>query len=1067
MTMHNAIRLSPARIIALVAALAGFFAFGTVSFASADATDTIVNPFFKADTAGGLNGWQTSGSIPASYLNDQGIGCSSAADVRIRFVCVPESGSPVAIAGTAGNVPPPQGSLLGSTGNAGHTARIRSTDIFNADESDISGQSNFAMVMSGCDNGSPGTTTLSNAQPFPGRANDVLYGWSFFSSADWWPDSGSVQIVGPNGQATTVFQSEITSTPNPAGSWDHPVQPGPAPPNFPAGDQGRPGTGWIGWSYTFPANGNYQIVASSSNGNDCNGPSVIGLQMKPVHPIKIGQLIDFNTPSVTYGDPDFNVNGVAHDAHDSSIVNPTGAPTFSTTDNNCTVTPSGTVHILSVGDGRCDITASVPQSRTYASLSVTRPVIINPATLRVNANDNSKQYGAANPSNLTYGLSGFVNGENANSANVSGAPNCSVAADSGTAGGSYPNAITCMPGGLSAPNYTFQSGVQGTLTVSPQTLQIVPDDQQMAYHGTAPTLTSHLTGFINGDDAVSAQVQGAANCSIDPSAGPAVGAYPGAITCKLGTLSSSSYNFQQGSAKLTINPIPQQITFNGGSFPDHYTTNAVNPGATVSPSDLQVQYTATGDCSVGSDGRPRLQQPASWPGSCTITASQPGDGNHLAASPVTQSFSFGKPNVPPTVNITTAADGANYYQYQSIKANYSCQAAAGLSIVSCNGPVNQGSPIDTSTPGPHTFKVTGTDDSNQSAQATTTYNVIAVGTPQGNGLFTIGNTNASLNNNVNWWGSQWWKNNTLTGGTGPAEFKGYIDNSNGYPPQCGTTWTTRPGNSSKPPTSVPPYMAVVVSSDINKSGSTISGDVQSVVIVKTDAGYASDPGHAGTGTVVAKLCGNNLDQTITFNAPPNKTLTDPNFDPGATASSGLPVSYQSSTPNVCTVVSGQIDAVGVGTCTVTASQAGNDLYNAGQSVTRSFTVSAVAPLDCSSKKSNCESLLINPRPGANPTVGAGQAMTIGYSDDSPIGTGALAPTAQLSNGQLLPVTVSATSGLPLTYVTNYKRDNLAKNQANLSFSLPAGLSPGSYSVLVTVNDGDGDTDQWSWPVTVH
>jgi len=266
---------------------------------------------------------------------------------------------------------------------------------------------------------------------------------------------------------------------------------------------------------------------------------------------------------------------------------------------------------------------------------------------------------------------------------------------------------------------------------------------------------------------------------------------------------------------------------------------------------------------------------------------------------------------------------------------------------------------------------------------------------------------------------------------------------------------------------VPPYMAVVVSSDINKSGSTISGDVQSVVIVKTDAGYASDPGHAGTGTVVAKLCGNNLDQTITFNAPPNKTLTDPNFDPGATASSGLPVSYQSSTPNVCTVVSGQIDAVGVGTCTVTASQAGNDLYNAGQSVTRSFTVSAVAPLDCSSKKSNCESLLINPRPGANPTVGAGQAMTIGYSDDSPIGTGALAPTAQLSNGQLLPVTVSATSGLPLTYVTNYKRDNLAKNQANLSFSLPAGLSPGSYSVLVTVNDGDGDTDQWSWPVTVH
>jgi hypothetical protein len=50
-------------------------------------------------------------------------------------------------------------------------------------------------------------------------------------------------------------------------------------------------------------------------------------------------------------------------------------------------------------------------------------------------------------------------------------------------------------------------------------------------------------------------------------------------------------------------------------------------------------------------------------------------------------------------------------------------------------------------------------------------------------------------------------------------------------------------------------MAVIVSSSIKQSGSTISGDVAKIVIVKTDGGYDSNPGHAGTGTVVATVDG--------------------------------------------------------------------------------------------------------------------------------------------------------------------------------------------------------------------
>jgi hypothetical protein len=49
-------------------------------------------------------------------------------------------------------------------------------------------------------------------------------------------------------------------------------------------------------------------------------------------------------------------------------------------------------------------------------------------------------------------------------------------------------------------------------------------------------------------------------------------------------------------------------------------------------------------------------------------------------------------------------------------------------------------------------------------------------------------------------------------------------------------------------------MAVIVTSSADKSGSTISGSTVHIVIVKTNPGYAPNPGHAGTGTVVAVVC---------------------------------------------------------------------------------------------------------------------------------------------------------------------------------------------------------------------
>jgi hypothetical protein len=122
------------------------------------------------------------------------------------------------------------------------------------------------------------------------------------------------------------------------------------------------------------------------------------------------------------------------------------------------------------------------------------------------------------------------------------------------------------------------------------------------------------------------------------------------------------------------------------------------------------------------------------------------------------------------------------------------------------------------------------------------------------GTFVIGDGNAAIGTAVTFWGAKWWKLNTLSGGSAPAAFKGFEDMP-GSLPACRAAWSTDPGNSPPPPGGpLPAFMAVIVSSSISKSGSTISGDTVHEVIVKTNAGYAPNPGHAGTGTVVATIC---------------------------------------------------------------------------------------------------------------------------------------------------------------------------------------------------------------------
>jgi hypothetical protein len=93
-------------------------------------------------------------------------------------------------------------------------------------------------------------------------------------------------------------------------------------------------------------------------------------------------------------------------------------------------------------------------------------------------------------------------------------------------------------------------------------------------------------------------------------------------------------------------------------------------------------------------------------------------------------------------------------------------------------------------------------------------------------------------------------------------------------------------------------------------------------------------------TLVANFAISTSDQTISFSALPNKTVGDADFAPGATATSGLAVSYASSNTAVATIVNGNIHIVGAGTSTITASQAGDASHNAATNATQLLTVAA-------------------------------------------------------------------------------------------------------------------------------
>lgn len=158
-------------------------------------------------------------------------------------------------------------------------------------------------------------------------------------------------------------------------------------------------------------------------------------------------------------------------------------------------------------------------------------------------------------------------------------------------------------------------------------------------------------------------------------------------------------------------------------------------------------------------------------------------------------------------------------------------------------------------------------------------------------------------------------------------------------------------------------------------------------------------------------------QTITFANPGAQNFgTNPDLSVlggGASATSGLPVTFTSATTGVCTITSaGVLTFVTAGICTINADQAGDSAYLAATQMSQSFTVNAIVPgaptIGTAVAGDTQASVAFTAPTNTGGTTITGYTVTVSPPDVAPV-NGAASPIVVngLTNGQAYTFTVTA------------------------------------------------------------
>ncbi len=418
-------------------------------------------------------------------------------------------------------------------------------------------------------------------------------------------------------------------------------------------------------------------VVASQGGNTTYAPATNVVQSFTVN--KAGLTVTANNQSRLYGatNPVFTAGYTGFVNGDTSSVL-SGNPSVT-----CPATTNSPIGPYTITAALGTLTAA-----NYAFSFANGTLTVNPATLTVTANNQSRSYGATNPV-FTANTTGFVNGENGSV--VSGAPSLTCPATTNSSVGPY--TITAAQGTLSAANYTF-SFVNGTLTVGKATLLVTANNQSRLYQAANPTLTYSITGFL-GTDTV-AVVGGTPSISTTAVSNSPVGPYT--ITVANGTLSANNYSFNFATGTLTVGQATLLVTANNQSR----LYQAANPALTYGITG----FLGTDTVSVVS-GTPAISTTAvsnSPVGPYPITVTN----GTLSANNYNFSFANGTLTVGQATLLVTANDQSRLYEAANPALTYGITGFLGTDTVAVvsGAPAISTTAVSNSPVGPYPITVT-------------------------------------------------------------------------------------------------------------------------------------------------------------------------------------------------------------------------------------------------------------------------------------------------------------------------------------------------------------------------
>jgi MBG domain (YGX type) len=591
--------------------------------------------------------------------------------------------------------------------------------------------------------------------------------------------------------------------------------------------------------------------------------------------------------------------------------------------------------------GTYTITPSGAVDPNYTIIYINGTFTITPVPLTIKANNASMTYGGSVPA-LTATYTGFVNGDGASS--LTTAPTLSTTASPISPVGTY----TTSASGAVDPNYII-SYQTGTMTVGKANLTVTADSKSMPLGGPLPALTVSYSGFVNGDNASNLTSQPTATTTAT-AASPA-GVYP--IIPSGGSSSNYTFSYVNGSlavatAVLTITANPAGSVYGAALVPNGSLTvtysGFVNGDG---PSSLSALPTVTNTASTGSPVGTYALIPSGAAssnysiqyvnGNYTISAA------NLSIAAVSENMSYGAAVPPLTASYSGFVNGDNASSLTtqptlsttatstspvgSYPIYISGASDPNYNISYAGGTLTVGGAVLTVTPDPASMTYGG---------AVPTLTVSYSGFINGDGPGNL-TAQATLTTTAS---------SSSPAGDYPITASGVTDPNYTIVYNQGTltinvaTVVVTADAATKEYGAADPTFTYTVSGLLNGDNTGVFTGSLSRVPGENVGTYAITQGTLGGGNnYTINFIGNYLtittaSQQISWGQSLLVGCNDTtDVQLIATASSGLPVTYSVSDPNIATVSGSVLTLLKPGTAIVTAVQAGDSNYNAATAVT--------------------------------------------------------------------------------------------------------------------------------------